>query len=282
MQTERQAYADWLEHIRNRAYACTHALLPPCPVGMRSDKYDAIRRRLERLYAPMSAPYASFLGVFGRCSEELWRTFESGDARRRSELMMELSGCLDKEILEPYNARIADEEKKLISPVLERMLQIEIKKQEKRLGRKLIENTLIEAIPPHEDEYLVVFANGTAVGVTEYELAGPPADNLLEENAKARMDLSKVWQSFPKDGDPEVKPGEVKAFYTLNEPENLASYWAVVDGDLYAWLEENERTVEEVCTLFHSKDVREKRVLKVLKPSGKLSRRKKDNPEDFL
>jgi hypothetical protein len=56
---------------------------------------------------------------------------------------------------------------------------------------------------------------------------------------------------------PGGKAGEAKAFYTLNEPENIASYWAVVDGDLFAWLEENERTVEEVCTFFHSKDVRE-------------------------
>jgi hypothetical protein len=137
MQTERQAYADWLEHIRNRAYGCTHPLLPPCPVGMRSDKYDAIRRRLERLYAPMSAPYASFLGVFGRCSEELWRTFENGDARRRSELMMELSGCLDKEILEPYSQRISDEDKKLLSRCLSACCRSKSKNRKSAWARRL-------------------------------------------------------------------------------------------------------------------------------------------------
>ncbi len=88
------------------------------------------------------------------------------------------------------------------------MLQIEVKKQEKRLGKAFIENTLIEAIPPHEDEYLVVFANGTAGGRYGIRTCGPPTDNLLEENAKARMNLSKVWQSFPKDGNPEVKPAK--------------------------------------------------------------------------
>ncbi len=42
MQNEKQPYADWLEKIRNRAYDCTHPLVP-LPRGMRPEKYDAIK-----------------------------------------------------------------------------------------------------------------------------------------------------------------------------------------------------------------------------------------------
>lgn len=268
MQNEKQPYTDWLEKIRNRAYDCTHPSVPPCPRGMRPEKYDAIRRRIERLYAPLFAAYLRFIPVFQRCSEEMGRTFETGDKIRRAEIMMELSEYLEKEILSLYGRQVEQEERELLDPILGKTLRAEIKKQERRIGKELIESTLCEAIDPLEDEYLVVFANGTTVGVSEQEIDSPPSAEVLMARAIERIDRSTVWQSFPKDGSPAVLPGEIKAFYTLNEPENVASYWAVVDGELYSWLRENERTVEEVCTIFHAKDVKEKRVLKVLKPLG--------------
>lgn len=268
MQNEKQPYTDWLEKIRNRAYDCTHPSVPPCPRGMRPEKYDAIRRRIERLYAPLFAAYLRFIPVFQRCSEEMGRTFETGDKIRRAEIMVELSEYLEKEILSLYGRQVEQEERELLDPILGKTLRAEIKKQERRIGKELIESTLCEAIDPLEDEYLVVFANGTTVGVSEQEIDSPPSAEVLMARAIERIDRSTVWQSFPKDGSPAVLPGEIKAFYTLNEPENVASYWAVVDGELYSWLRENERTVEEVCTIFHAKDVKEKRVLKVLKPLG--------------
>ncbi len=273
MQNEKQPYADWLEKIRNRAYDCTHPLVPPCPRGMRPEKYDAIKRRIERLYAPLFAAYLRFIPVFQRCAEEIGKTFETGDKARRAEIMMELGECLEKEILSLYGRQVEREERELLDPIRGKTLRAEIKKQEKRIGRERIERTLCEAVGPLEDEYLVVFANGTAIGVSEHEIGSPLSFDLLMARAIERIDRSTVWQSFPKDGGPGVLPGEIKTFYTLNEPENVASYWAVVDGELYSWLKENERTVEEVCAFFHAKDVKEKRVLKVLKPLGENAAR---------
>lgn len=268
MQNEKQPYTDWLEKIRSRAYDCTHPSIPPCPRGMRPEKYNAIKRRIERLYAPLFAAYMRFVPVFQRCSEGIGETFETGDKVRRAEIMMELGECLEKEILSLYGRQVEREERELLDPILGKTLRAEIKKQEKRIGKERIERTLCEAVGPLEDEYLVVFANGTAIGVSKHEIDSPLSFDLLMARAIERIDSSTVWQSFPKDGSPGVQPGEIKAFYTLNEPENVASYWAVVDGELYSWLKENERTVEEVCTIFHAKDVKEKRVLKVLKPLG--------------
>ncbi|MGI6150984.1 MAG: hypothetical protein ACOYIR_03415 [Christensenellales bacterium] len=272
MHNEKQSYLDWLEKIKSRAYDCTRPAMPPRPRGMRQEKYDAIRRRIDRLYAPLFSAYMRYVPVFLRCSEEIEKTFETGDMDRRAELMMELSETLESEILFPH-AQIEQEERELLDPIHAKALQEEIRKQEKRLGKEQIESILCDAIDPHEDEYLVVFANGTAVGVSEQEAGSPFSFERLMERALERMDSSTIWHSFPKDGDPEVRPGEVKAFYTLNEPENVASFWAVVDGALYAWLKENERTMEEVCGMFHQKDVKEKRVLKVLKPAGESAPR---------
>jgi len=237
---------------------------------MRQERYEAIRRRIDRLYAPLFSSYLRFVPLYQRCADEIGNTFETGDRAHRAKLMMELSGAMEKWILEPY-AQVEREEQKLLDPILSKSLREEIKKLEKRLGRERIESILSDAIAPHEDEYLVVFANGTAVGVSEQEAGSPFSFEKAMESAIARMDSSCVWQSFPKDGIMEVRPGEAKAFYTLNDPENVASYWAVVDGALFAWLQENGRTVEEVCEAFHAKDVREKRIWKVLTPQGAAS-----------
>jgi hypothetical protein len=270
-QNEKQPYIDWLEMIQSRAYACAHPSMPPCPRGMRQEKYEAIRRRLERLYAPLVTAFLRFVPVFQRCAEEIEKTFETGDKARRASLMAELSDCFERWILVPHG-RLEQESKEILDPILGKSLREEIKKLEKRLGRAQIESILCDAVEPHEEDYLVVFANGTAVGVSEQELGGAFSFERLMDCAVERMDSSSVWQSFPKDGILEVRPGEAKAFYSLNEPENVASYWAVVDGALFSWLQENDRTVEEVCNAFHARDVKEKRVLKVLKPQKDWSK----------
>lgn len=269
-QDERQLYIDWLEMIRSRAYDCTHPSMPPCPRGMRQERYEAIKRRIDRLYAPLFSAYLRFVPVFQRCAEGIEATFETGDKAGRARLMMELSAVLEKEILEPCT-QVERDRQEMLEPVLAKALREEIKKQEKRLGRERIESILGDAILPHEDEYLVVFANGTAVGVSEQEAGAPFSFERAMACAIERMDSSVVWQSFPADGVMDVGCGEAKAFYTLNEPENVASYWAVVDGALFSWLKENGRTVEEVCTAFHARDVKEKRVWKVLRPQQALS-----------
>ncbi len=84
MENDRQSYLDWLDNIKGKAYDYTHPNLPPCPTGMKPERYEAIKRRLNILYAPMTQAFSEFTSTYERCFDEISKSLETGDDARRT------------------------------------------------------------------------------------------------------------------------------------------------------------------------------------------------------